>query len=119
MLYLKEEQELFTKLKKEFATFTGRVETLARVRRTKRGHSVDKGTPIHHRMSPEGMLHEIVKKGGRLEATQNHEGWSSDPVSLRRTVGEVIDIINYSLFLGALCMLKLADLGESTEIGED
>lgn len=110
MLYLEVEKKLFKKIKDSFLVQIGILEGKAHSRRTSRGMSVDVGSPIHHRMTPEGMLHEVAKKAGRIQATQNDPMWATNPEALRRTVEEVVDIVNYSLFLGALCSMKLDDL---------
>ncbi len=110
MLYLEVEKKLFKKVKDSFSAEIQNLEGEARSRRTSRGMSVDIGSPIHHRMTPEGMLHEVAKKAGRIQATQNDPMWATNPEALRRTIEEVVDIVNYSLFLGALCSMKFDDL---------
>ncbi len=114
MLYFKAEKALFERIKNTYSINIQKMENKARTRRAQRGRTSDTGSPIHHRMSPEGMLHEIAKKAGRLQATQSNPAWADTKEDLKRTVGETVDIINYALFLGALCSMKLDEMEDQS-----
>lgn len=105
MIYLKSEQEQFEKTKEAFRVKCVEMTRRASARVAERGKVSDLESPIHHRMSPEGMAHEVAKKATRIQVKQQPEGWAADPRILAGVVEECIDVINYARFLGALCLM--------------
>ena len=80
----------------------------------KRGRHYDT-TPLHHRFSAAGLVHEILKKGKRLEAVVGTAGWNNDPDLVKAVVREAPDVVNYAAFLGAFALQLLADLEVTQE----
>lgn len=62
-------------------------------------------TPIHHRIAPGGMLHEIKKRGLRIQSFMDNPRWHSDPHLLDKLIDECVDIANFATFLGAFATL--------------
>ncbi len=109
MIYLKSEQAMFEKVKTLFRAQCAIMTARAATRDAERGKSADLGSPIHHRMSPEGMAHEITKKGERVQRKQSVEDWTENLVILDEIVDDCMDVINYATFLGALCLMVKED----------
>ena len=77
-----------------------------------RGSRLDRSLPIHHKMSPEGMLHEVDKKTARVHAFIEEPNWTTNPKTLNIVKEECRDIINHALFLGAFCEMLEFELEE-------
>lgn len=84
--------------------------------------SLDTGLPLHLRIPPSALVHEISKKGRRL-ASYVEQGLGGT-MQLSRMYDECIDIVNYAAFLGALVGM-IQEVGEyassdssSTPVGE-
>jgi len=58
-------------------------------------------TPTYYRLTPEGMLHEIEKKAGRVRSVINMDWRTTDPKLREQMRKEIPDIINYACFLDA------------------
>jgi len=62
-------------------------------------------TPIHQRISPEGMRHEIQKRALRIESFMSDLDWPANGPLLIKLIDECVDIANYATFLGAFAVL--------------
>lgn len=81
-----------------------------------RGSKYDDETPIYYRWSPEGLVHEIKKKAGRVETILKKDGWADDKKMVQAILQETPDIVNYAAYLGALCQLLQSDLETDPEV---
>lgn len=111
MKYLKKERELFAAVKKEFWECYKRALREALEIAEERGASLDTGSPLHHRMSSEGMAHEIGKKNRRIQGVleQGFTEGEDYRQALAKIVEESTDIINYAAFLAAYTTMLLVD----------
>jgi hypothetical protein len=113
MMYLEREKDLFQKVQAAFWRYYQQaIEVMLRVAK-ERGERLDTETPPHHRMSPEGEVYEVRKKGRRLQEIISLPGWEKDPSKLAKVVEECVDVANYALFLAAFAqMLRSEVTGE-------
>lgn len=110
MIYLKKEREQFEETKKAFGeAYAALLREMATVAEAK-GADRDTGSPIHHRMQPSAMLAIVQAKSRRIETLISASGWQDEPEVLSKVLEECTDIANYSLYLGALCVLLAKEM---------
>ena len=110
MKFLKVEQDLFAEVQAEFwshyATLIEEMQVIA----VERGVRLDKDTPLHHRMEPAALCHEVLKKGRRVRSMLGQKGWEDSEELLLKTIEECTDIGNFALYLAATANLFLCEL---------
>ena len=115
MILLTKENELFAEVMGEFWVHYETILDSALQLSQRRGEHYDI-SPIHHRLPPEGLVHEITKKADRIKAAISTEGWERKDDLVRTVIREAPDIVNYAAFIGAFALQLLNDLGEVDDL---
>lgn len=109
MLFLKKEEEAHNETKAAFwfryDSLLGAMAAVSQERGTRLQTLSGGSAPLHHRMTPEGMVHEVRKKARRIEETMLCDYWYRDRALVAKVIEECVDAANYALFLGALCKM--------------
>lgn len=108
MIRFKKERELNEKIAKVWLRLLKEGYQEAYKVQEERGSTLDV-TPLHHRLQPEGLVHEVRKKGNRLESLLGQEGWETSTGTLEHIAEEALDIANYAMFLRTLAMMLVLD----------
>ena len=111
MILLTDERKLNNEVLERWAIATRTIAERAWGTHQERGAKLDV-TPIHHRLSPKGMLHEIEKRGLRIESFMDDPDWWANAPLLVKLIDECVDIINYATFLGAFATLLQEEVEE-------
>jgi len=115
VIYLKKEQKLFAGIKQQYQYLMEQFLEQCMEVIQNRGQRLDVSLPIHHKMSPEGMLREVDKKSARVHAFMEVPNWTEDLKTLDLIKEECRDIVNHALFVGAFCdLLELEVKDESS-----
>lgn len=114
MILLSEERELNDKTLARWDEALRTIAERAWGTHRERGLKLDL-TPIHHRLSPKGMVHEIKKRGLRIESFMDGPDWHTNGPLLVKLIDECVDIINYATFLGAFATLLQEETDESRD----
>ena len=110
MKFLERERIAFEQTKHEFWLHYGDMITQMQELAAERGERLDMDTPLHHRMEPSALCHEVLKKGRRTRSMVGQEGWEDSEELLLKTIEECTDIANFALYLAATTHLFLCEL---------
>ena len=117
MILLNDERELNEQTLKRWSKALREIAERAWGTQVERGEKLDV-TPIHHRIAPAGMLHEIKKRALRIESFMADPAWHSNPHLLHKLIDECIDIANFATFLGAFATLLQEEGGEPLTVDD-
>jgi hypothetical protein len=104
MILLKDERELNERTLERWNKALREIAERAWGTQKERGEKLDV-TPIHHRIAPEGMLHEVKKRALRIESFFDDHQWHTNRALLVKLIDECVDIANFATFLGAFATL--------------